>query len=626
VVRKMLLYEGVLDGTPIPCDFQLKMLFLAEWLDGVTDAGLGKNMIDDAYVPPRYDPISKLYESLGNLNKQAAVDSMNTGYAIVNHAGHSNYGVMSVGPNSLTRTDMYGLSNDTRFTLCYSIGCIAGGFENNDCIGEKFVLAPNGGGFFVGNSRYGWYSPGNPGGGTSEKYDQMFFSCLYDETNARLGAAHGVAKTYYIGWSGNYNAYRWVQFCLNVLGEPENFVWTDIPRSLSPLYASTIGDNAVQFDVRVLAGGQPVESALVCLMKGDEVYLREFTGSNGEVTFTLPALTPGSMYVTITGHNYLPHRGRTEILPAPDIPALLSPPDGTISGNTRPTMIWSSTVGPGGSYTLEYSTSKDFSSDVVSVPGLRVMSYTIPDTASLSDAVYFWHVQAVDVQGFPSGYQAEPWQYTVDTTPPEFSDTYQWPDTTFRGPYFVETLITDVSGILAAYLAYRTDQDTVWRFEQMELLAPQGLYYAYIPGQSCGVTVDYYLYAADMSDPANTASDPSSAPDSVYSFKVLEPTGIDILNPEAYPALLFLSATPNPAGSWVRLDCGLPRESRVKIEVFDSCGRLVRIVADGRFPAGFYSIGWDGRGRRGEMLPSGIYYARLSSDSETVVSKVVKVK
>jgi len=623
VVRKMLLYEGVLDGTPIPCDYQLKMVFLAEWLDGITDAGLGKNMIDDAYVPPRYDPISKLYESLNNLNKQAAVDSMNTGYAIVNHSGHSNYGVMSVGPNALTRTDMYGLTNDTRFTLCYSIGCIAGGFENNDCIGEKFVLAPNGGGYFVGNSRYGWYSPGNPGGGTSEKYDQMFFACLYDETNARLGMAHSVAKTYYIGWSGNYNAYRWVQFCLNALGEPENFIWTDIPRSLSPLYASTIPENAVQLDVRVLAGGQPVESALVCLLKDGEVYLRELTDSNGEVTFALSDLTPGLLNVTITGHNYLPHRGQIEILPAPDIPVLLSPLDGVISGNTRPTMVWSSTVGPGGSHTLEYSTSEDFSSDVVSIPGLTTTNYTIPDTASLLDAVYFWHVQAVDVNGFPSGYQDQPWQYTVDTTPPEFSDTYQWPDTTFRGPYYVETLISDNSGILAAYLAYRTDQDTVWRFEEMDL---QGPYYAYIPEQSCGVTVDYYVYAADISDPPNTGSDPSNAPESTYSFTVLEPTGVDIVNPAAVPASLFLNTSPNPVRSWVRLDCGLPRESNLRIEVFDSCGRLIKTITDGRFLAGSYTIKWDGRSHRGEMMPSGIYYARLSTDLETLVSKVVIVK
>jgi len=626
VVRKTLIYEGVLDGTPIPSDYQLKMLYLAEWLDGSTDAGLGKNIIDNAYVPPRYDPISKLYESSGNLNRQAAVDSMNTGYAIVNHSGHSNYGVMSVGPNSLRREDMYGLTNDTRFTVLYSIGCIAAGFENNDCIAEKFVLAPGGGGFFVGNSRYGWYSPGNPGGGASEKYDQMFFSCLYDGTNARMGMAEAVSKTYYIAWSRNYNAYRWIQFCLNLLGEPESFVWTDTPGELSPIYASAIGDNATQFDVAVNSDGEPVESALVCLMKGDEVYVRDVTDSNGKVTFVLPPITVGTMYVTITAHNHLPHEGETEIMWAPDVPVLLSPPDGEISGNTMPVMAWSSTAGSGGSYTLEYSKSEDFSAEVVVISGLTDTTYCVPDTASLSDSIYFWHVEAFSSHELPSGYQDIAWRFTVDTRPPEFSNTTQWPDTIFQGPYYVETTIRDLSGLIGAYRAYRTDLDTVWRFKEMKVLGPPGVYYEHIPDQPYGVTVEYYVYAADSSDPINTGCDPLTAPDSVYSFTVLDPVGVDLTRLLVAPSALFLRASPNPARSHMELYYGLPEECDLRIEIYDSAGRLVTILAKGMFRAGSYRVRWDGRSNEGEMMPSGLYYARLSSASKRIVSKVVIVR
>lgn len=835
VVRKMLLYEGVLDGTPIPCDYQLKMLFLAEWLDGSTDAGLGKDLIDNAYVPDRYDPISKLYESLGNLNRQAAVDSMNTGYAIVNHSGHSDYGVMSVGPNSLRRQDMYGLTNDTRFSVCYSIGCIAAGFENDDCIAEKFVLAPEGGGFFVGNSRYGWYSPGNPGGGTSEKYDQMFFSCLFDGANARMGMAEGVSKTYYISWSRNYNAYRWVQFCLNLLGEPESFVWTDIPGNLSPTYASVIGDKATQFDVMVSSEDEPVESALVCLMKDDEVYLRDVTDSNGNVTFVLPPITVGTMYVTITAHNYLPHEGEVGIFPTPDVPVLLSPPDGQISGNAAPTMLWSPTIDPGGSYTLEYSKSEDFSTDVVTISGLVDRTYSVPDTAPLSDSIYFWHVEAFSSHGIPSGYQGVARRFTVDTHPPEFSNTTQWPDTAFQGPYYVETTITDLTGLIGAYLAHRTSADTVWRFKEMKVLNPQGGYYEYIPAQPYGVTVGYYVYAADSSNPANTGSDPPTAPDGVYSFKVvepvppdipvllsppdgqisgntmptmvwsstagwggnytleysksedfstdvvtisgledttysipdtaslsdsiyfwhvqatsyfelpsgyqdvawmfivdthppqfsnttqwpdtafqgpyyvettisdlsgligayrayrtdldtvwrfkemkvlnpqggyyeyipaqpwgatveyyiraadnsdptnigfdpltapdsvysfliLEPVGVELTRPLVAPSTFFLRASPNPARFHAELYYGLPRDSDLRIEVYDSAGRLVRSLASGMSKAGSYRLRWDGRSDEGEMVPSGLYYASLSSASERLVSKIVVVR
>ena len=625
-IRKAMIYEGVHDVTPLSCDYQLKMLFLAEWLDASTDAGLGKNIIDNAYVPSRYDPISKLYESLGNLDKQVAVDSMNTGYAIVNHSGHSNYGVMSVGPNSLNRADMYNLTNDARFTVCYSIGCIAGGFEDNDCIGENFVLAPSGGGYFVGNSRYGWYSPGNPGGGTSERYDQVFFGCLFDGANARLGMAQAVAKTYYIAWSYNYGASRWCQFCLNLLGEPESFVWTDIPDTLEPVYESVVGTKNGAFDVTVLADGQPVASALVCLMKDDEVYLRDFTNSSGQVSFSLPDMTPGVLKVTATGHNYIPHRGQADVIEGPEIPAYILPGNGSVFGNRTPTCVWSATAGPAGTYTLEYSDREDFSLGVVTVPGLTDTAYTVLDADSLSDACYFWRVQAVDVNGFPSGYESDAWCFVVDNTPPEISDTYQWPDTTYRGPYFVETVVQDLSGILGAYLAYRTDADTVWRFREMELLAPQGVYYRHIPEQSCGVAIEYYVYAADLSDPANTACDPAGAPDEVYSFTVLELTGLELVNQPVTPASVFLNASPNPGRSVVSIGYGVPQPSKVSLVIFDSSGRGVRTICDGTHAAGVYNLTWDGRDSNGDAAPSGIYYARLVCGGESRVTKIAMVR
>jgi hypothetical protein len=625
-VRKSLIYEDVQDGTPIPCDYQLKMLYLAEWLDGSTDAGLGKNMIDNQYVPPRYDPISKLYESLGNLSASISVDSMNTGYCIINHSGHCNYTVMSVGPDLLTTSHMYGLTNDTRFSVLYSIGCICAGFEYDDCIAEDFVLAPNGGGFFAGNSRYGWYSPGNPGGGTSERYDQMFFSCLFDGTNGRLGMAEAISKTYYIAWSMDYNPYRWVQFVQNVLGEPECFVWTDTPKSLSPIYASAIGHNATKFTVDVKAGGQPVPSALVCIRKTSEIYLRDYTDANGQVTFSLPAKTPGTMYITITGQNCLPHRGTTQIVLAPDRPALLAPLDGVKSGERRPTMVWSSTVGPTGSYTLEYSNHNDFSLDVVTITDLGDTSYVIPDSTALADGIYYWHAQAVNQLGFPSGYQDNPWRLTVDNAPPQFSNTYQWPDTTFQGPYFVETAISDLSGIQGAYLAYRTDADTVWKSVGMGLLAPQGIYYAYIGEQPYGVAVNYYVYAADSSNPVNSGADPSDAPASFYSFNVVEPVGVELTRREAGPSSFFLNTSPNPAMSGVALECGVPHDGSVKIDIYDCSGRLVRMISDGDLSRGAYTLKWDGRGAHGETMPTGIYYATLSSASVRIASKIVMVR
>ncbi|MGB2698134.1 MAG: C25 family cysteine peptidase, partial [Candidatus Zixiibacteriota bacterium] len=50
-VDKVLAYEK-----SVPSDYQLKMLFFAEYGDPRTDDAIAKDMIDDYYVPPRFDP------------------------------------------------------------------------------------------------------------------------------------------------------------------------------------------------------------------------------------------------------------------------------------------------------------------------------------------------------------------------------------------------------------------------------------------------------------------------------------------------------------------------------------------------------------------------------------------
>jgi hypothetical protein len=101
---------------------------------------------------------------------------------------------------------------------------------------------------------------------------------------------------------------------------------------------------------------------------------------------------------------------------APTIPTLLTPPNGTVTNNNKPAFTWSSTAGSGGSYTLQYSTSSDFSSGVVTVSGLAVENYT--PTVVLADGVWYWHVRSKDKAGNESNYQGTPFSFTVSTQIP----------------------------------------------------------------------------------------------------------------------------------------------------------------------------------------------------------------
>lgn len=310
-VNKILTYEGADAGDPLPLDFQDDMLFLAEilWDSPYTNAGVLKDMIDSDDVPSLFNPITKLYEHNGNLNYTSAMAAMNAGPNITNHAGHCNTSTMSIGPNALHNADMDALVNGTRQGIFYTIGCWPAAFDG-DCIAEHYVNNPDGGGVaYVGNSRSGWGWPGNPGYGASELYDREFFHVLFTEDTYNLGITHADHKDAFVSDAKGSAYMRYCLYELNLLGDPEMPVWTDTPASLVVSHPSALSTGGVPFAVSVNDAKAPVQGALVCLMKGDEVYEVGTTDGSGQVTLYPDAETGGAMYVTVTGHNFLPYEG-----------------------------------------------------------------------------------------------------------------------------------------------------------------------------------------------------------------------------------------------------------------------------------------------------------------------------
>ncbi|HET6401370.1 MAG TPA: T9SS type A sorting domain-containing protein [Candidatus Kapabacteria bacterium] len=80
-----------------------------------------------------------------------------------------------------------------------------------------------------------------------------------------------------------------------------------------------------------------------------------------------------------------------------------------------------------------------------------------------------------------------------------------------------------------------------------------------------------------------------------------------------------LSVYPNPMNSFATITYSLASESRVSITVIDALGRTVAMPIPGASQgAGTYSIGFDG-----SMVPSGMYWCRLSTGSEEKFSKFI---
>ncbi len=83
---------------------------------------------------------------------------------------------------------------------------------------------------------------------------------------------------------------------------------------------------------------------------------------------------------------------------------------------------------------------------------------------------------------------------------------------------------------------------------------------------------------------------------------------------------------PNPFRERVRVAWTMASPARVTAGVYDTSGRLVARLAQGRFAAGRHSLTWDGRGADGRPVPAGVYFVRATTGGLVRAWRVVRVK
>jgi hypothetical protein len=100
------------------------------------------------------------------------------------------------------------------------------------------------------------------------------------------------------------------------------------------------------------------------------------------------------------------------------------------------------------------------------------------------------------------------------------------------------------------------------------------------------------------------------------------PGGGDPPLPVRHPALG--NAHPNPLAPSTRISFTNAVEGgRVRIEVFDVTGRLVRTLVDGPRPAGDHEVMWDGTNDQGSTVSGGLYFYRMTAGRYSASRKVV---
>lgn len=97
------------------------------------------------------------------------------------------------------------------------------------------------------------------------------------------------------------------------------------------------------------------------------------------------------------------------------------------------------------------------------------------------------------------------------------------------------------------------------------------------------------------------------------------PTG-----PEAGARLL--SNVPNPFNPRTDLRLSLPRAGHVRLSIYDTRGRLVRVLHDGQLPSGLHRIPWNGENDRGQSVASGVYFAAMETEAGMQSSRLTLIR
>ena len=104
------------------------------------------------------------------------------------------------------------------------------------------------------------------------------------------------------------------------------------------------------------------------------------------------------------------------------------------------------------------------------------------------------------------------------------------------------------------------------------------------------------------------------------------PSGLTAVDQPDAALVSLIGAYPNPFNPRITVEFVLPQPGRVTVSVHDLGGRLLKVLAEGQYGSGQFSLAWDGRDSAGRARASGAYFIRLEKSDGVQVEKVTLVR
>lgn len=236
------------------------------------------------------------------LNESKFQSQLEQGYAFVDVNTHGLVNKWKLMVGEYNCSSAASLQN-SQPSIILTSACLTNAFDKSTdpCLSEAFIRNPNNSVVaYLGCSRNGWYLGEGLYG--SMAYNAMFYMHLFNTeyTNKSFGAIVARAKMEKIPFSIVNECYRWIQFGLNPIGDPEMPVFYNTPLDFTTVSYNVTGEN----NISVSTGSVP--DCRICVMSsedwGDTYY--QIVDSTSYAVFTgLPA----NYSICVTKQGYIPY-------------------------------------------------------------------------------------------------------------------------------------------------------------------------------------------------------------------------------------------------------------------------------------------------------------------------------
>jgi hypothetical protein len=84
--------------------------------------------------------------------------------------------------------------------------------------------------------------------------------------------------------------------------------------------------------------------------------------------------------------------------------------------------------------------------------------------------------------------------------------------------------------------------------------------------------------------------------------------------------------SPNPVDNYTEIEFVLSRPLTITLTVYNLIGEPVRVLAKGQFGKGTHRVYWNACDQKGDLVPNGVYFYRLESNSGVAIKQLVVLR